>query len=70
VLSTNYYKNMDEADFDYSPLGESFWNEAAATTGATELQKKFACARHRGMTASGAARAAGYAGDDDSIPQL
>jgi hypothetical protein len=56
-------------EFDWSPLGEAFWNEAGATCGATPLQVRFACCRHRGMTAAGAARAAGYSGDDDSIRQ-
>ena len=54
---------------DCSPLGETFWSEAGATCGATSLQVRFACCRHRGMTAAGAARAAGYSGDDDSIRQ-
>jgi hypothetical protein len=59
----------EETDWDWSPLGEIFWTEAGATTGATSLQVRFACCRHRGMTAAGAARAAGYSGDDDSIRQ-
>lgn len=56
-------------EFDWSPLNEAFWTEAGNTTGATPLQVRFACCRHRGMTAAGAARAAGYSGDDDSIRQ-
>jgi phage terminase small subunit len=60
---------MSEAEFDWSPLGSSFWDEARATTGATELQARFACCYHRGMTASGSAKTAGYAGDDDTIRQ-
>jgi hypothetical protein len=56
-------------EFDWSPLNEAFWVEAGKTTGATPLQVRFACCRHRGMTAAGAARAAGYSGDDDSIRQ-
>jgi hypothetical protein len=56
-------------EFDWSPLGEAFWTEAAATTGATMLQARFACCRHRGMTATGAARLAGYTADGDGIRQ-
>lgn len=59
---------MTEA-FDWSPLGEAWWTEAAAVRGATELQARFACLRHRGKTASGPAREAGYSGDEDSIRQ-
>src|SRR5262249_2406039 len=55
--------------FDWSPLGEGFWTEAAATVGATPLQAKFAACRHRGMTAAGSARASGYSGDKVSIRQ-
>jgi hypothetical protein len=55
--------------FDWSPLGEGFWTETAATCGATDRQARFACLRHRGMTAAGAAREAGYTGDNDSIRQ-
>jgi hypothetical protein len=58
---------MDE--FDWSPLGEGFWLEAQKTCGASDLQARFACCHHRGMTATGAARAAGYSGDDASIRQ-
>jgi hypothetical protein len=60
---------MTEESFDWSPLGEAFWTEAAATTGATLLQAKFACCRHRGMTATGAARLAGYTDTGDGIRQ-
>jgi hypothetical protein len=60
---------MTEESFDWDPLGEAFWMEAAATTGATALQARFACCRHRGMTATGAARLAGYAQEGDGIRQ-
>lgn len=56
-------------DFDWTPLGSGFWLEAQKTCGASDAQMKFACARHRGMTATGAARAAGYAGDDNTLRQ-
>jgi len=55
------------ADFDWSPLGEGFWLEAQKTTGATDQQTRFACCRHRGMTAVGSAKLAGYAGSDVAI---
>src|SRR5262249_46420476 len=60
---------VTETGFDWAPLGEGFWTEAAATVGATPLQAKFACCRHRGMTAAGSARASGYSGDKVSIRQ-
>jgi hypothetical protein len=56
-------------DFSYDPLGEAFWLDAQKTCGATDLQVRFAVCRHRGMTATRAAKLAGYAGDDDSIRQ-
>src|SRR5262245_12342470 len=62
-------ENVTETDFDWSPLGEGFWTEAAATVGATSLQARFAACRHRGMTATGSARASGYSGDKVSIRQ-
>src|SRR5262249_17822904 len=62
-------ENVTETDFDWSPLGEAFWTEAAGTVGATLLQSRFACCRHRGMTATGSARASGYSGDKVSIRQ-
>ncbi len=61
----------DETEsFDWSPLGESWWTEAAATTGASVLQARFACCRHRGMTATLSAKLAGYSGSNDSIRQV
>jgi hypothetical protein len=59
----------EKNSFDWSPLGDEWWIEAAATCGGTNLQARFACLRHRGMTAAGAAREAGYTGDGDSIRQ-
>jgi hypothetical protein len=56
-------------DFDWSPLGSGFWDEAQKTAGASALQTRFACARARGMTAAGAAKAAGYTGDRQTIRQ-
>jgi len=74
-MSLIYYRaqykvdSVIETTFDWSPLGEGFWKEAAATVGATPLQAKFACCRQRGMTATGSARASGYSGDKVSIRQ-
>lgn len=59
----------EQTEFDWSPLGSGFWEEAQKTTGASDMQVRFACCRHRGMTAVGSAKAAGYAGDADSIRQ-
>jgi hypothetical protein len=61
--------NEQTTEFDWSPLGSGFWEEAKKTTGASDLQTRFACCRHRLMTAVGAAKAAGYSGDADSIRQ-
>jgi hypothetical protein len=47
-------------DFDWGPLGEAFWDEASKTCGATPMQARFACCRHRGMTAKLSAKLAGY----------
>jgi hypothetical protein len=57
------------SEFDWSPLGEGWWLEAQKTCNATDLQVRFCCARTRGMTASGAAKAAGYTGDATTIRQ-
>jgi len=61
--------NEQTTEFDWSPLGSAFWEEAKKTTGASDLQVRFAACRHRGMTAVGSAKAAGYSGDADSIRQ-
>jgi hypothetical protein len=61
--------NGQTTEFDWSPLGSGFWEEAKKTTGASDMQVRFACCRHRGMTAVGSAKAAGYSGDADSIRQ-
>jgi hypothetical protein len=62
--------NEQTKEFDWSPLGSGFWEEAKKTiTGASDMQVRFACCRHRGMTAVGSAKAAGYSGDADSIRQ-
>jgi len=56
-------------EIDWGELGESWWREAGANCHATEQQIIFALHRHKGMTATGCARAAGYAGDDATIRQ-
>src|SRR5215467_9817741 len=54
---------------DWGELGESWWRQAGANCHATEQQIIFALHRHQGMTATSAARAANYAGDDATIRQ-
>jgi hypothetical protein len=61
--------NEQTSEFDWSPLGASFWLEAQKTVGASDLQTKFAACRYRGMTAVGSARAAGYTGDAAALRQ-
>jgi hypothetical protein len=60
---------MSETEFDWSPLGPTFWSEAAKTTDASERQAKLACGLHAGKTKALSARLAGYGGDDASIRQ-
>jgi hypothetical protein len=57
---------MLDEDF-WKPFGEMTWRELAETAQASELQLKFAVARFNGATASGAAKIAGYAGDDEAL---
>jgi hypothetical protein len=56
-------------EIDWGELGESWWREAGANCHATSQQIIFALHRHKGMTATGAAKAANYAGDDATIRQ-
>jgi hypothetical protein len=56
-------------EIDWSPLGEDWWREAGANCHATSQQIIFALHRHKGMTATGAAKAAQYSGDDATIRQ-
>src|SRR5215472_9118667 len=60
---------MTDNEIDFGELGRDWWFEAGANCGASEQQIIFAACRHKGMTATGAARVAGYAGDDASIRQ-
>jgi hypothetical protein len=54
---------------NWGELGKDWWLEAGRTVGASEQQVIFSACRHKGMTAAGSARAAGYAGDSDNIRQ-
>ena len=47
-------------NFDWGELGAEWWRATGAQCRATEMQIKFACARHAGASATGAARLAGY----------
>jgi hypothetical protein len=61
---------MTELETDWGELGEAWWTEAGAACHATHQQIIFALHRQKGMTATGAARAAKYAGDGtDTIRQ-
>ena len=53
-------ENLTEGSFDWGNLGEPWWVETGGKCSATEKQIKFACARHAGASATGAARLAGY----------
>jgi hypothetical protein len=53
-------------EFDWNPLGESWWIDTAKQLGATPRQAKFACAKTRGCSNTESARQAGYgSGTDD-----
>jgi hypothetical protein len=56
-------------DFDWSPLGESFWRNAAEACShkPTEQQIRFACLKHSGLNASDAATRSGYEGEEAAI---
>jgi hypothetical protein len=58
---------MSTDDFDWSPLGESFWRSAAESCQhkPSELQLRFACLKHSGLNATDSARGAGYQANDD-----
>ena len=56
-------------ELDWGELGEAWWREAGANCHETEQQIIFALHRHKGMSATGSAKAANYAGDDATIRQ-
>jgi len=57
-------------DFDWSPLGSFWWASAAEKYRATVRQTRFACAKHRGASNTGAAREAGYSAQKNAIRQI
>jgi hypothetical protein len=58
-----------DLDFDFSPLGESFWRSAAesCTHKPSELQLRMACCLQAGHNLSDSAAKAGYEGDANAI---
>jgi hypothetical protein len=54
-------------EFDWGPLGEAWWRENGEAARASELQIKYACARHQGATMVKAATLAGYSGTGDQL---
>ena len=56
-------------EIDWGELGEAWWTEAGANCHATRQQIIFALHRHQGMTQTGAAKAAQYAGDAATLRQ-
>jgi hypothetical protein len=60
---------MTNEEIDWGELGEAWWREAGAACHASEQQIIFAVHRHKGMTATGSARAAKYSGDDATLRQ-
>lgn len=50
----------EESTFDWGEKGEAYWRDLGAQCKASEQQIRFACARHGGASATGAARLAGY----------
>src|SRR5262245_21154320 len=57
----------EDVPFDWGPLGEAWWQETATQLGASPLQTRFACSKHRGCSNTEAARQAGYKADADGI---
>jgi hypothetical protein len=53
---------MIDDDFNWAPMGRSWWARVATETGATPLQARFACAKLRGRGHASAAREAGAGG--------
>jgi hypothetical protein len=62
-------EETEQESFNWGELGEQWWRDAGAQFKSSEQQIKFACAKHRGASNAGAAREAGYRGDEDSIRQ-
>jgi len=73
VVYAHYFGFMDEeqTDFNWSPLGERWWRDAAeaCTHKLSEMQLRFAVGRHDGLTATDSARRAGYTGEGERMRQ-
>jgi hypothetical protein len=59
----------EPTDFDWGEKGEQYWRTLGEQCKASELQIRFACARHGGASATAAAKASGYA-DNAADPAL
>ena len=58
-------ENGTTSSFDWGKLGPDKWQELAQACGTSELQTRFAAARHAGASAAVASRLAGYADSGD-----
>jgi hypothetical protein len=63
--TTNDTPTGDTA-FDWSPLGEQWWTQTAATVGANKKQLMFACAKYRGCSNAQCAKESGYGSTADA----
>jgi hypothetical protein len=68
-LDSQIMTNEQAEVFDWGSLGEQYWRELGTQCKATELQIRFACARHRGADATASARLAGYRARGDALRQ-
>lgn len=57
-------ENGTTSSLDWGEIGEARWRELGKAAGASELQLRFAVARHAGATLGVAARLAGYSDSD------
>jgi hypothetical protein len=53
-------EDLDILGFNWGSLGLEWWANAKTICGATALQTRFACGRHRGLSKTLAAKQAGY----------
>jgi hypothetical protein len=63
VVSLYHMEESHEAGIDWPDSHADYWTKLAATTGATLQQARFAYATSTGMSATAAARFAGYNGE-------
>jgi hypothetical protein len=65
------FMSEEQAAFDWSPLGEPWWRDAVAGCKhkPSEMQLRFAVGRRDGLTATDAARRAGYTGAGERLRQ-